>query len=68
MNKKLWPGIYMHNIDEVIEFEEWFGKLGGNARYVGDWLHILGGPKVAPGETVTFNEGVWGIGLHDLER
>jgi hypothetical protein len=66
MNKKLWPGIStqhvsVSNINEVIEFEEWFGRLGGNARYVGDYMHILGGPGVAPGETVTFHEGVWGV-------
>lgn len=64
MNKKLWPGIYTHNIDEVIEFEEWFGRLGGNGRYVGEWMHILGGPEIVrvfPGEVVTFCEGKWGV-------
>jgi len=63
VNKKLWPGCAIDTINEVIEFEEWFGRLGGNGRYVGQWLHILDGPKVAPGETVTFHEGVWGVEL-----
>jgi hypothetical protein len=63
MNKKIWPGVYTHNIDEVIEFEEWFGRLGGNGRYIGDCLQIIGGPGVAPGETVTFYEGKWEVEL-----
>ena len=68
MNKKIWPGIStqhvsVSNIDQIIEFEEWFGRLGGNGRYIGDCLQIIGGPGVAPGETVTFHEGVWEVEL-----
>ena len=59
MESRVWPGISIGTIDEVIEFEEWFGHLGGNGRYIGDVLQIIGGPSVEPGETVGWTGESW---------
>ena len=56
---RVWPGIRVDNIDEVMEFEEWFASHKGNGRYVGDTLIIVGGPRVEPGETVGFTGESW---------
>lgn len=55
----VWPGIRVDNIDQVMEFEEWFLARKGSGRYIGENLQIIGGPLVEPGETVGWTGESW---------
>ena len=35
-----YPGVTIDTVDQVLEFEGWFGANGGVGKYVGQHLHI----------------------------
>lgn len=57
--KRIWPGISVGTIEEVMEFETWFASHGGKGRYVGDAFIISGGPRVEAGDTVGWTGESW---------
>jgi len=59
LSSRVWPGIYIKTMDQVIEFEDWFESMGGVGRYVGEQLIVRDGPRVNPGETLICEDGVW---------